>query len=271
MTDGTGIIQPNVRAILGALASLASVTAFMVACTATGTGDAHAARSSQAPSTEGARTAPAVAPLDYVERCVASSCDASLPLLVVIHGLGDSPEAFVSLYESLAAPFRVVALRAPISWNDGYAWFPYRARSSTPESIAEALHGLVPRVLTTIDAICALRRCDGRVFASGFSQGGMMSYALAAEAPSRFVAVFPVSGMLPRAMTLASTTSRPRVLAFHGDTDRVVELSLDQAGVTRLEAGGYDVTLSIAAGVGHTIPLTMRAALLAEITRAVSN
>ena len=37
-------------------------------------------------------------PLDYVERCVASTCDASLPTLVVIHGLGDRPEAFVELF-----------------------------------------------------------------------------------------------------------------------------------------------------------------------------
>ena len=84
---------------------------------------ARAPAGSQAPA--GAR------PLEFVERCIGASCDATLPTLVVIHGLGDTPEAFITLYSELTRPVRVLALRAPLDWGDGFAWFPYRAMAAS--------------------------------------------------------------------------------------------------------------------------------------------
>lgn len=209
-------------------------------------------------------------PLDYVERCVASTCDASLPTLVVIHGLGDRPEAFVELFTTLPTPARVIALRAPLVWGDGFAWFPYRSRTTSPETIAAALRSVVPRVLATIDRVCRVRSCQGDPVVAGFSQGGMASYALAALAPERFGAAFPVAGFLAAGLDPIPADHRPTIRAFHGGSDDIVSVDRDREGVDRLRAAGFDVDLRVEPDVRHTIPPVTREALLSAIAAALS-
>lgn len=212
----------------------------------------------------------AVEPLDFVERCVGASCDDELPTLVVIHGLGDTPESFVEVYTSIATPVRILALRAPIPWGGGYAWFPYRSRATSHETIAEALRGVVPRVLATIDHVCAMRRCRGRPIVSGFSQGGMASYALAALAPSRFRAAYPISGFFATGLDPVSSTEKPFIRGFHGGADDVVSADADRAGAARLRAAGYEVELTVLEGVRHTIPAAIRAELLRDLEQRLA-
>lgn len=238
-------------------------SALAVSCLA---GSSEPTESPRAPA---AAPAASPVPLDYVERCLGAPCESPLPTLVAIHGLGDTPEAFVSLFDGIRVPVRVIALRAPLDWNGGFAWFPYRARSSTPEQMAGALREQVPRVLATLDAVCRARSCDGRNVVSGFSQGAMMSFALVALSPTRFSHAFPVSGMLVSGLTPASQGPRPVVRAFHGDADTVVATRFDVEGVERLRSAGYDVSIVLGPGVAHTIPPDTRDALLRGIEAAL--
>lgn len=231
-------------------------------------GEAQVGRSRIAPSERPAEE-PAE-PLEFVERCLGAPCEARLPLLVVIHGLGDSPEAFVELYGALRGPVRVIALRAPLAWGGGHAWFPYRSASTSPETIAGALAALVPRVRATVRTVCERRSCDGRVFVSGFSQGGMLSYALAALAPAEIALAVPIGGFLPVGIEPERSGNRPRIVAFHGDADGVVSPDLDRSGAERLRSAGYDLTLTLAPGVGHTVPPAMRSQILRVIDEALA-
>lgn len=210
------------------------------------------------------------APLEYLERCPSAGCAGRLPLLVAIHGLGDTPEDFGAVYEGLRTPARVLLLRAPLPWGRGRAWFPYRSAETPPETIAPALLELVPRVLATIDQACSVHPCDGRVVVSGFSQGGMLSYALAARAPERFAAAIPISGFLVPGVDPVRAPELPTIVAFHGDADGVVSSRWDQDGAARLSRAGFDVDLRLVRGVGHHIPESERMDILAVIEGVLS-
>lgn len=227
-----------------------------------------------APATPAPAPAPAQASpvegLDYLERCPASGCDARLPLVIALHGLGDTPESFGSVYDGLRTPARVLVLRAPLPWAEGRAWFPYRSVNTPPETLAPQLVALVPRVLATIDRACAARPCDGRVVVSGFSQGGMLTYALAARAPERFVAMVPIGGFLVPGIEPLRAAHTPSLVVFHGEADRIVLPEWDHEGAARLSQAGYDVDFHLVPGVGHTIPPAVRDEVLSAIDRALA-
>jgi len=72
-----------------------------------------------------------------------------------------------------------------------------------------------------LDALSSEWRVDeGRVFATGLSNGGMMAYRLGCELGDRIAAVAPVAGALDVA---PCTPSRPvSLIAFHGTADQHV-------------------------------------------------
>lgn len=61
---------------------------------------------------------------------------------------------------------------------------------------------------------------SGRVFATGFSNGAMMCYRLAAELSDRIVAIAPVAGT--QAIPFASPPRAVPVCHFHGTSDTIV-------------------------------------------------
>ncbi len=78
-----------------------------------------------------------------------------------------------------------------------------------------------------LDDVTALATVDTkRVFACGMSNGGMMSYRLAAEMSDRIAAIAPVAG------TIAINESKPvrpvPVLHFHGTKDTLVPYEMPQ-------------------------------------------
>ena len=73
-----------------------------------------------------------------------------------------------------------------------------------------------------------------RVYATGFSNGGFLSYRLAHDLPGVFAGIAPVAGLLARdALPTQTTTS---LLHIHGGSDRVVSAS-GRGGSLGAEAG----------------------------------
>ena len=75
-----------------------------------------------------------------------------------------------------------------------------------------------------IDYMAVLYNIDTRrVYATGYSNGGYMSYTLACEASSRFAAIAPVaSTMNPDLMDVCNPDRPMPVMAFNGTTDLLV-------------------------------------------------
>lgn len=250
--------------------------ALMSACVASPatTERAEGARTGPTPAVRQEPAAPAVLPRSpelvssgAVERCVRGPCTARSPLLVVLHGLGDRPDAFLGVFEPLPVHARVVALQAPLPWGDGFAWVPYRAARDTPEAIAGGYRSLVPRVVATL----ATLRANGeptRVVLTGFSQGGMMTESVAALAPDAADAYLPVGGFLP--VGIEPIGRGGPIVAFHGEADPVVPIAPERVGIEAFVRAGRDARLLAFQGVGHTLAPPLHAAWMRELGLALA-
>jgi phospholipase/carboxylesterase len=199
----------------------------------------------------------AAAPLlDYVERTQGAQAKQALPLLVVLHGLGDTPESIVKvLGAELPMPARVVAPRAPDPWSAGSSWYPLEGPGRRAAILARA-----ERVAELITHLTRTHRTRGKPIVTGFSQGGVLSFALAAYHGEKVQAALPIAGALPAELP-APRKPPPglRVVAFHGREDARIAYAAGERTVERLKAAGLDASLRSYAGVGHTISSEMLA------------
>lgn len=157
------------------------------------------------------------------------------PLLVNMHGLTSNPEQQIpwSNMNASADPRGYVGVYpAGISnsWNAGTCCGG--AQSTGVDDI-----GFLRAMVADIEsAICIDPR---RVYATGMSNGGHMSYALSCEAADLFAAVAPVAGA-NRWPDCAPSRPIP-TFAFHGVQDLIVPYADDVASIdARVAANGCD-------------------------------
>ncbi|HEX6241951.1 MAG TPA: dienelactone hydrolase family protein [Polyangiales bacterium] len=209
----------------------------------------------------------AQAPLEYLEFVTqAADPNTALPLLVVMHGLGDSPEGILPLFRDLAPATRIIAPRAPDAFGDGSSWYPVPKRSPR---IIERRAQLVAQL---IEHVRARRPTRGRPVVTGFSQGGVLSFALARGHASLLGGAVPIAGMLPvEPGTSLTKPARPLVVhAFHGKDDQRIPYAAAEQTVARFRQAGFDATLTGFPGVGHAISPEMRSQLFARLATLLS-
>ncbi len=149
------------------------------------------------------------------------SDDASLPLVVVLHGRGADANDLADLAPAIDGGYRFVFPNAPTPFEPypgmtfGYTWFD--GWPPTPESIAESRRLL----LEFIDQITArYPPRDGKLVIAGFSQGGLMAL------DAGFRTTRPVGGIVVMSGGLYETELpdfRPTpVLLVHGTLDDMI-------------------------------------------------
>ncbi len=190
--------------------------------------------------------------LSYVEFTTAGAEEqAKLPMVVAIHGLGDSPENFSRFLRRFPAQLRVIALRAPTPYHRGYSWFPIRASSGGKDpALIRGVQKATVQILETVRRLLSQRPTVGRPLVLGFSQGGILSFSLAASSPRLFKAVFPIAGMLPD-QPLSAGVEKTKVYAFHGGSDRIIPISGSERAVLTLKNRGYPTQLYRYSKLGH--------------------
>jgi len=137
------------------------------------------------------------------------------PLVFDFHGLGSNMEE-QSLYTRLdeRGGARGYVVVTPDGQGDRLRhWSLLSSAASNPDvAFVQAM------LRATTGSLCI---APTRVFATGISNGAMLSTVLACALPGRFAAIAPVSGVNA---TNACSTGTPRVsvLAFHGTADPIV-------------------------------------------------
>jgi phospholipase/carboxylesterase len=190
---------------------------------------------------------------------------AKLPLLLVIHGLGDKPNLgwvhTIDVDEKVKA--RMILPQAPTPRGTGFSWFDYRAANLDQVALANNMAAIEARVAQMIEVLLKQRPTRGRrVFVTGFSQGGMLSYALAVKHPQLIEFAMPISGMLPAPLWPDHPRGQawaPRTHALHGTSDTVVRMAIDAQLVEHLKSLGYAAELVPYQGVGHAVTPEMSA------------
>jgi phospholipase/carboxylesterase len=199
--------------------------------------------------------------------------DQPLPLLVAVHGMGSRPEQFAGALVDLDVPARVILPLAPHpTASGGGSWFAFRLGDPDRDAFGLRVHEASEDLVALMDWAEDRYPTKGRPVITGFSQGGMLSFAVAAGWPDEIAAALPVGGDMALSLVPSDAPPNPPpVIAFHGTVDDVVPIGPVERAVEALRAVGYDVALHRYEGVGHGISAPMRqawhAALASELER----
>ena len=179
--------------------------------------------------------------------------DERVPMIVALHPMGGDPADLLQLLWRYRRRARLIL---PYGHPSGgmYIWY-----DSVREDVAAPLVTReADRIAAALAALVAARPTVGSPLVTGFSQGGIMTFALAVTHPEALAAAFPISGLLPPSLyPSAALSSRPRpatlppVVAFHGASDRAVPTRGARASIAELRRAGYAAELREYAGVEH--------------------
>ncbi len=221
---------------------------------------APAASVGEGASAPAAKPTPTVPPPEVV---VGPPPQVPAPMVVLLHGLGDTPERFVRALGELPG-VRLVALRGPHPWTEGTGWFAGSVRELPAAALSEAARAEAATVVARIDALTARFPTEGKPVVTGFSQGAILSWTLAVTAPDRIAGAVPVAGFLPEGLFPQSGASVAPVRALHGTFDKVLPVARAAAAERAVQAVGGDVTLTIYPAP-HNVPDEARAAWIAAV------
>ena len=188
--------------------------------------------------------------------------DAPLPLVVMLHGLGDRPRIPGGPFGGAPTPFRALIPRGPLRVGKGFAWVPYRVRDERPKELAAALDAVSEQLASLIAHVRRTRPTLGTTIVTGFSQGGLLAWATALRHAGEVGLAMPLAGWIPPALMPTGRIvgpSYPPMKAMHGTDDAIVPVAPTRRVVAALEQVGYDVTLVEFDGVAHVITPEMNA------------
>jgi phospholipase/carboxylesterase len=117
------------------------------------------------------------------------------------------------------------------------------------------------------------RKTRGRAVVTGFSQGGMLSFALALKHPEQVEYAVPISGYLPEPLwpaTKPTGSSFPGIQALHGTADALVGYEADARAVAQLRKLGYEVQLATFENAPHAITPAMSTLVRRTLTQALA-
>lgn len=186
----------------------------------------------------------------------------ALPMLVVFHGMEGSPSVdyLDGLDVNPGVRVRVIRPQGLIPVGGyGFSWFDERLLDERSDADkASGIQVALERVVAMLEALRAQRPTRGRVFVTGFSQGGMLSYALAAQHPELVEVAVPVAGYLPQPLWPTEKAAWvPHVHALHGTQDDIVSFERATSLVGHLGQLGYDSDLTAFEGIDHQVAPAM--------------
>ena len=137
--------------------------------------------------------------LTHLVRRPVETASSSPPLLLLLHGIGSNEEDLLGLAPYVDERFLVVSARAPIVMGPAsYGWFNIEF---TPQDIVadvEQAKKSLQLLPSFIDELIETYGADNKcVYLMGFSQGAMMSLALALTSPERIAGAVIMSGRFP--------------------------------------------------------------------------
>lgn len=212
-----------------------------------------------------------IAGVHYIEHTMGGArLDERLPMIVALHAMDGDPAYFLHLFRHYRRRARLIL---PYGHPSGGMYFWYN--SAREDVAAPLVTREADRIAAALAALVATRPTVGRPIVTGFSQGGIMAFALVVTHPEALAAAFPISGLLPTSLyPSAALSSVPRpatlppVAAFHGASDLAVSTQSARTSIAELRRAGYTAELREYAGIEHDISAAEEAEILERIGRA---
>lgn len=170
------------------------------------------------------------------------------PMLLLLHGYGSNEEDLFSFANELPDEYYVISARAPYDMMyNSFAWYAinFDAEENKFSDIEEAQSSRV-LIATFIDEVVQNYAIDANdVTLIGFSQGSILSYAVALSYPQKVQRVVAMSGYLNTEMAdenyRAKDFSNLKIFASHGTVDQVIPVDWARNSIPKIKALGIDI------------------------------
>lgn len=168
--------------------------------------------------------------LDYIVR-EPENITSSTPILFMLHGYGSNEQDLFSFRESLPQDWIIVSFRAPKQTQfEGFSW--YDIDFNNPEKFVdtdqaeESLAAVTESIMTIINNYGLT---ESKTHLCGFSQGGILCYALALKYPELFNLVaclssYPEEKLLTDIVKDKKKLENLRFFVSHGTDDAIIPL-----------------------------------------------
>ena len=166
------------------------------------------------------------------------------PLVIGLHGRGDTPGNFGQVAPKLAPRQAWRLIEAPLPWRENTQWFRMDAPDGGKADLQAAESLLAAHVQSARGRRIAL---------VGFSQGCFVAAHFAATHPQEVSAVLCIGGGLVYSPEVPAATSKPAVLFVHGLADAVVPAARARNAKQVLENLGLPCEL-LEHSEAHVIP-----------------
>ncbi len=170
------------------------------------------------------------------------------PILLLLHGYGSNEEDLFSFASELPEEYYVVSARAPYDMMYGsYAWYAinFDADENKFSDIDQAQQSR-DLIANFIDELVDKFPIDAKkVTLIGFSQGCILSYAVALSYPQKIQRVVAMSGYFNAEIAVEGFAkndfSNLKIFASHGSVDQVVPVDWARKAAPALQQLGIDI------------------------------
>ena len=195
--------------------------------------------------------------LEFIER--PSSLTNNIPLLVMLHGYGSDENDLFSFTNELPKEYHIISLKAPYPMQPyGNAWYAINFDNEKGKwnNIPQA-KASVELVVEFIKAVISKVDIDkNNITLLGFSQGTILSYAVALNHPSMIKNIIGLSGYLDEEMIYKNCSKdelkNMSCYASHGEQDQVIPVEWAQNSYKTLLSKGMDINF-YTYPVGHGV------------------
>jgi phospholipase/carboxylesterase len=171
------------------------------------------------------------------------------PLLLLLHGYGSNEQDLFSFASELPEEYYIVSARAPYDLTYGsYAWYAINF-DADQNKFSDNDQAIISRDIVAgfIDELVSNYPIDANnVTLIGFSQGTILSYAVALSYPEKVQRVVAMSGYInPEILEknyLKNSFSNLQLFASHGTADQVIPVEWGRKAKPFLENLGINVT-----------------------------
>jgi phospholipase/carboxylesterase len=171
------------------------------------------------------------------------------PLLLLIHGYGSNEEDLFSFATELPDKYYIVSVRAPYTMQYGsYAWYSINFDADenkfSDNEQAKTSRDLIAKFIDELEANYPID--TENVTLIGFSQGAILSYAVALSYPEKVQKVVAMSGYINTEILdenyLKNSFSNLKIFTSHGTVDQVIPVEWGRKAKPFLENLGIAST-----------------------------
>ena len=171
------------------------------------------------------------------------------PLLLLIHGYGSNEEDLFSFAKELPEEYYIISARAPYNMQHGsYAWYAINFDADQNKfSDNDQARNSRDLIANFIDELIAIYPIDTEnVTLIGFSQGTILSYAVALSHPEKVQRVVAMSGYINQEILeenyLKNSFTNLKIFSSHGTADQVIPVEWGRKAKPFLENLGIKTT-----------------------------